>query len=136
MHSLRAFIHRHRGLALMLILCALFVKALIPPGYMVGPSTKTLTVSICADGTGAMLSTQIEIPMEKGSHGSDKGHGKTDGTCAFSFLSMPAMGGADANLLALALAFIVILGFAPVTIPRASRLSHLRPPLRGPPAAA
>ncbi|MEQ1539231.1 MAG: DUF2946 family protein [Sphingorhabdus sp.] len=136
MTTWRKLISGHRGLALLLIVCALFVKALVPAGYMVGPSTKTLTVSICTDGAGAMLTKQIEIPMEKGSHGSDKSHGKADGTCAFSALSMAGMGGADANLLALALAFILVLGFASTTVPRASRLSHLRPPLRGPPAAA
>lgn len=136
MYSLRALIHHHRRLALLLILCALCVKALVPAGYMVGPSAKTLTVSICADGAGAMLTKQIEIPMENGSHGSDKSHGKADGTCAFSALAMAGMGGADANLLALALAFILVLGFASTTVARASRLPHLRPPLRGPPAAA
>lgn len=135
MHMLRALIQDHRRLALLLIACALLVKALVPQGYMIGPSTKTLTIQICTDGSGAMISKQIEIPMEKGSHGSDQSHGKTDGTCSFSSLAMAGISGADAELLAVALAFILLLGFAPATATLANHTHYLRPPLRGPPAA-
>jgi hypothetical protein len=103
---------------------------------MIGPSTKTLTIQICTDVSGAMISKQIDIPMEKGSHGSDQSHGKTDGTCSFSSLAMSGISGADAELLAVALAFILLLGFTPVTATLANDTHYLRPPLRGPPAAA
>lgn len=136
MHMLRALIQNNRRLSLLLIACALLVKALVPQGYMVGPSTKTLTIQICTDGSGVMTSKQVEIPMKKGSHGSDQNHGKTDGTCSFSSLAMAGMSGADAALLAVALAFILLLGFAPTALPFASNTPYLRPPLRGPPAAA
>ena len=136
MLPLRTFFSTHRRLALMLVLCALLMKALIPTGYMVGSSSKTLTIQICTDGLGSPVSKQIEIPMEKGSHDPAKDFGKADGSCSFTSLAMAGMAGADAELLALALAFILILGFAPtVTLHRPENL-YLRPPLRGPPTAA
>ena len=135
MHMVRALIQNHRRLALLLILCALLVKALVPAGYMIGSNSKTLTVQLCADGLGAKMTRQIEIPMESGSHNSKGNQSKADGSCAFSSLAMGGVAGADAALLALALVFILVLGFAPVTLPRASPRAQLRPPLRGPPAA-
>lgn len=135
MHFLRALIQDHRSFALLLIFCALFVKALIPAGYMIGPSTKILTVTICTDVTGEMVSKQIEIPMESGSHDPSSGHGKADGSCSFTSLAMAGLTGADAQLLAVALAFILLLGFAPTALALTSNNHHLRPPLRGPPAA-
>ena len=45
-------------------------------------------------------------------------------------------GAGDAALLALAFAFILVLGLAPVRHLAFQRNSYLRPPLRGPPAAA
>ncbi len=49
---------------------------------------------------------------------------------------MASLAGADALLLAAALAFILALGFAPATAPRPRRAVWLRPPLRGPPLTA
>jgi hypothetical protein len=136
MLHMRTFISNHRRLALMLVLCALLMKALIPTGYMVGSTSKTFTVQICMDGLGAPVSKQIEIPIEKGSHDPAKEFGKGDGSCSFTSLAIAGMAGADAELLALALAFILILGFAPTaTLHRPENL-YLRPPLRGPPTAA
>ena len=68
--------------------------------------------------------------------GQADGHAKGDGSCPYAALGMAALTGADAVLLAIALGFILALGFLPVRAsPRAGRL-HLRPPLRGPPAHA
>jgi hypothetical protein len=49
---------------------------------------------------------------------------------------MAGLGGVDMALLALALAFILALGFAPLRPARAASTRFLRPPLRGPPAGA
>ncbi|MFT6473018.1 MAG: hypothetical protein ACJAVZ_004709 [Afipia broomeae] len=54
--------------------------------------------------------------------------------CAFSGLAQAALGGADASLLALAFALILILGLAPTQHLPFWQTSYLRPPLRGPPA--
>lgn len=132
----RTLILDRRRLALLLVLCALFMKAWVPSGYMIGGASKTMTVEMCADGKGPALSRQISIPMKQGLPDPSGDHGKMDGQCAFSSLSMAGLTGADSIQLALALAFILVLGFAAATLPLPSRTAHLRPPLRGPPAAA
>ncbi|MFN9716811.1 MAG: hypothetical protein ACK54U_02540 [Sphingomonadales bacterium] len=56
--------------------------------------------------------------------------------CAFSGLGHSALGGADPLLLATALAFILLIGIAPLpALPRRD-LPFLRPQLRGPPLSA
>ncbi len=136
MAFLRSLIHDQRRLALLLVLCALFMKAWVPSGYMVGSASKTMTVQICADGKGPALSRQISIPMKQGLPDPSGEHGKMDGQCAFSLLSMAGLAGTDSIQLALAFAFILLLGFAATIWTQPARFTHIRPPLRGPPAAA
>lgn len=132
MNLVRAFFLRHRALALMLVLATLCMKAFVPTGFMIGQNSKVLTVQICDDVFGNHAVKQIAILMKDGSSDSDNKQGK--GECPFSSLSMASMTGADPALLALALAFILALGFAPVQTAHPKRVTHLRPPLRGPPA--
>lgn len=132
----RTLIHDHRKLAGLLILFALFVKALIPAGYMVGPSSRFLTVQICADGLSAKSTHSVEIPMDKESPKPAGKHSEATGICAFSSLAMGGMSAADTVQLGLALVFILLLGFAPTAAFRPRQALHLRPPLRGPPVAA
>lgn len=110
------------------------MKALVPAGFMVGTGDRVLTVKICADAMGTMQTQQIVIPGNGGQGGNKSDHGKANGTCPFSALSFASLGGADPALLALALVFILALGFLPSTAPRTEQRSYLRPPLRGPPA--
>ena len=132
MPALRAFLRTHRRLALGLIALALAMKALVPAGYMVAAKAHVLTVEICADTQGRHLTQQIVVPGES----KPADHAKTDGHCGWTSLASTALGGAELALLALALAFILLLGMAPVAPIREPRSQHLRPPLRGPPAAA
>lgn len=134
MHLLRSYFARHRTVATILIVAALCMKALIPAGYMPGKGDKVLTVEICTASQGEHLTRQIVLPGDGKSGSEQGGHGKTDGSCAFSALSFASLSGADPGLLALVLLFILTLGFVPVNAPRPLRQSHLRPPLRGPPA--
>jgi hypothetical protein len=132
MDTLRAFFSEHRRLAGLLIALALCMKALVPGGYMPAQHGKVLTISICADATGGKLTRQIVLP-----HSGKAGeHAKHEGTCPYAALGMAALAGADAVLLALAIAFVLALGFAPVRPPRPAHAFRLRPPLRGPPAHA
>jgi len=136
METLRAFLHTHRRLAAILLTLALVMKALIPAGYMLGEQARVLTVEICADASGAKITHDIVI-SHHGKPGETRGSQvKSDGTCAFSSLAMASLGGADPALLALALAFILALGFAPRASAPLQRIARLRPPLRGPPAHA
>ncbi len=120
----------------MLLVCALMVKAAVPAGYMLGQHGAVLTVEICADASGSTLTRQIVVPS---SHSHDDGqvaHDKASGTCPYAALGFPALGGADALLLALALGFILALGLAPAQPAPLRRIPFLRPPLRGPPLHA
>lgn len=134
MHLLRAFFLRHRFAAILLVLAALCVKSLIPTGYMIGQEGKALTVQICSDAYADHAVKQIAIPMKEGSGGSGLKQNKAE--CPYSAMSMAALSGADPALLALALAFIIALGFAPSPVRAARRALYLRPPLRGPPSLA
>ena len=130
MHTFRAFFLSHRRVAALLVALALCMKALLPAGYMLGSESRTITVQICADSLGAKITKQIDVGAK------DHGKTKADAPCAFTALTHGALGGSDPIQLALALLFILALGFAP-HIPAAPKRDHyLRPPLRGPPALA
>lgn len=136
MQTLRALIRENRHFALALLVLALCIKAAVPAGFMVTASSDTvLTVKICSSSTSTPKTMQLVIP------GDDQGGEHSDGAnkgehCAFSGLTKFATGGADVILLALAFAFILVLGLAPMQRLPFRQFSHLRPPLRGPPAVA
>ena len=132
MPLIRALLMRHRTLALLVVITALCMKIVVPTGFMIGQNSKVLTVQICDETFGNHAVKQLIIPMKDGSSESGNKQGKVE--CPFSSLSMASMTGADPALLALALAFILALGFAPVQTALPKRVTHLRPPLRGPPA--
>ena len=136
MQTLRAFFQAHRRLAVLLLAAALAMKALVPGGYMLGQQSRVLTIEICADTMGAKITRQIVVAHQGKPGEAQTAQAKGDGTCAFSSLALASLGGADAALLAVALAFIIALGFTPTAQPRPRRGAYLRPPLRGPPAHA
>ena len=138
MGTLRAFLLTRRWLAFGLVVLALGVRALVPAGFMPGGERgqgRFLAITICADGSGTDHREQILIPVA-GKTAPTKGESdaKGGGPCAFSALSLAALGGADAVLLAAALAFVLAIGMAHVPPLRLARIAGLRPPLRGPPA--
>ena len=120
---------------MLLLVMALSIKTLVPSGFMIDNSSKTLTVMLCADGSGTMVSKAIVIPKEGRSQRGPEHQSKSDAPCAYSALSMASLGGADTPLLALALLFIIALGLSSHRPPLVKAHYHLRPPLRGPPAA-
>ena len=134
MHRLRASIRDHRHLALLVLALAFLVRAALPAGYMVSrDASSTITISVCSDASGAHKTTQLAIPAKPGK---TTGQSAKDGSCAFSAMAKSALGGADPVLLALAFAFILVLGLAPSRVLPARPLPHTLPPLRGPPATA
>jgi hypothetical protein len=139
-HAIRAFLRTNRRLALGLIALALVIKALVPAGYMLGgplgERAHVLTVAICADASGELTTKQITVPADGQADHGKADHAKAEGTCAWGLLAMAALAGADALLLALALAFILALGLAPSRPAVRTPRTYLRPPLRGPPAFA
>lgn len=130
MSALRAFLRDHRRLALAALALAFAVRALVPAGFMVAGSGTTLTISICADSSGATTAMKIVIPAKDNRSGKPAAHAP----CAFAANGHPALAGTDPVLLALAIAFILVLGLAPARTLPALRAPYLLPPLRGPPA--
>lgn len=134
MHLFRTTLVRNRTLAALLLAAALCLKAVLPTGYMVGQQSKVLTVQLCDASSGHAAIRQIAIPTKEGT--GQKNGQKAQGDCAYGSLSMAFATGPDPALLLIAIAFILVLGLAPVRISAPKRISHVRPPLRGPPALA
>lgn len=133
MNALRLFLLRWRLAAMAVLLLAMLFKGLVPAGFMLRPETRTFTVAICADASGTHLTREIAVPAKPGEKAP---HAAKEQPCAWSALAMAATGPVDSALLALALAFILALGFLAMAPPAPARAAHLRPPLRGPPAIA
>jgi len=134
--SLRTFLRANRRLAALLVVVALAMKALVPAGYMLAQQTTVFSVTICADAQGKRIAHEITVPNKAG-HGDAAGdQGKGGGTCSWSSLATGALGGTAPDLLAIALAFILTLGFITAAPPAVRSASRLRPPLRAPPVLA
>jgi len=128
-NTIRRLCRTHAQFAALIVALALVVRVLVPAGFMPVVANGTITVSICT-GYGPMR-MDMKAP---GQMADDMGQGhKVQQPCAFSDLAMPGLPGADPILLAVALAFIIAVGFiaAPALLLRRGR--HAWPPLRGPP---
>jgi len=136
MTRLRAMICDHARLTLVLLALALAVKVVVPAGFMMsGGGDRFLTVMICSDASGGgPKQMQIAIPGKRDSGSNHSEQGTKAIHCAFSGLGHSALGGADPLLLVAALAFILLLGLAPLSSLPARDMPFLRPQLRGPPA--
>jgi len=133
MSSWRALLVQNASLTLLLVLAALFVRAIVPAGYMPSTQSRSFTVMLCADQN--VTSMRVTIPIDGSSLPHDgKSDHASDSPCSFGGLAMGATGGADAALLAVALAHVIALGFSPVDVPTLQGFFYLRPPLRGPPS--
>jgi hypothetical protein len=133
MQRLRASIRNHRHLALLVLALAFLVRAALPAGYMVSrDASSVITIAVCSDVSGEHKTTQLVIPAKPGA----PAKAAKDGSCAFSAMAKGALGGIDPILLALAFAFILVLGLAPARVLPARPVPHTIPPLRGPPALA
>ena len=128
--------HTHARLAMLLVVLALLVKALFPAGYMLTPSSKSFTVTVCADGSGEMQARTVTVPVQNGGHDGAADQAQSGKGCAYSALSIASTAVADMPLLVLALAFILLVGLAHAPQLSVANPHHLRPPLRGPPAQA
>lgn len=130
MSLMRTILLRHRIIAFAVIALALAMKALVPAGYTVDSASKALTIRVCADAQISSTVRDILIPMKSEPAGK---HSKAEGVCPYSALSFAGLAGADPIQLALALLFILAMGFTELVLPAPRRIAHLRPPLRGPP---
>lgn len=129
MRGLRVFLLHNRHLAVLLVTAALAMKALLPAGYMVSGTSRALTILVCADSTGARSAMQVTIPQ--GTKGSAA---KDHKPCTFAGHGAAALAGADPIQLALAIAFVLALGFLPIPAPRLAPARCILPPPCGPPS--
>lgn len=135
MHRLRALISDHARLMLALLVIALAMKAAVPAGFMLSAGgDRFLTVTICADASGTPKQMTIALPGMPDHSETQSGDGGKATHCAFSGLGHAALGGTDPLLLAGAIAFILLIGAAPLVPLSARQLPYIRPQLRGPPA--
>lgn len=109
------------------------MKALVPAGFMVEARAKSLTILVCADSTGARSAIAVAVPHADAKHGTDA---KSHEACPFSVLSHASVSGADPIQLAIAWAFILLLGVFATPRLRLARPRRALPPQRGPPALA
>lgn len=133
MGGLRTSLKFNHRLAILLVALALAMKALVPAGFMVERSARSLTVLVCADSTGARSSVEITIPQSgTKSPALAKGHE----TCAFSTLGFAALAATDPMQLALALACILALGLLPRVATAQRKARRVLPPPCGPPTGS
>jgi hypothetical protein len=134
---IRHFFLTHRALSLAIVTLALAIKALVPSGMMLeARGDLLLTVTICS-GMGAVETKTISIERDSSpSDGDEQGSSADTSLCGFSSLGQAALGGTDPLVLAIALLFILALGFAPRYIITARAASFRWPPMRGPPLSA
>jgi len=121
----RLLLRHHPRFAAAIVAAALLLRLLVPAGFMPSFNGGQFRVSICT----GMGPAQMRIALP-GKH-SDV----AASPCAFADLSLPLLGAADPVQLAAALAFIIATALALVVAMPTRRVAHLRPPLRGPPAA-
>lgn len=127
----RILLRKQWRFALLLVALALGVKALVPQGYMIMASDGAIMVSVCSGQGPQMIA--LDAGKHHGDHGDHQDNKKPDHPCAFSGLGMAALGGADPVLLAIAVAYALLLAFRREALPAPAAPAYLRPPLRAPP---
>ncbi|MFN4020218.1 MAG: hypothetical protein ACK4IC_06850 [Erythrobacter sp.] len=134
MVCLRALLRQQTRLVPVLLVLALMVKAMVPAGFMLSPGTERfLMVTICADASGMPKQMRIALPDNSDAGGDHDEAADKGQPCAFSGLGHAVLSGADPLMLAAALAFILLIGFAPRPALPGRDTPFVRPPLRGPP---
>lgn len=158
MQPLRAFCGRHFCLAWLIVLAALFLRLVIPTGFMPAMEHGRLIVVPCpgfgpvsaapsaaTSGSSAAASDAHSMHAGMAHHAAPEaaaeshhegGSPHAQDSCSFADLSLTAIGGADPVQLAAALLFIIAMALFTVTAARPQRALRLRPPLRGPPLFA
>lgn len=138
MGTLRALLMRHRSAALLAVLVALCMRAVLPAGVMADTRAHVFSVRLCEEtlhlaATKVLPTTVLIVAQDSRSQDHGAKPASADSPCAFSVLALASLGGANPVLLALALAFVLALGFCASPAPAARAAPRLWPPLRGPP---
>lgn len=133
MGSLRTILANNRWLAALLLAAVLCLKAVLPAGFMISGADHVLTVTVCAESTGGQAVHRIVVP---GKPQPLAPKGAAQDHCPQAPLGMAMLAGDDGFLVAMAVAFALAFGLAPLAVPLLRRRAWLRPPPIGPPVAA
>lgn len=145
MGSLRALLQDRVVVAGLVVALALFLRVLVPPGYMLASGADGPALTLCPQGFPGTAAKSSHHPAAHAATGHDAAsedgrdhpaHDQTSRPCPYAVLTLAPLAAADPVLLATAVAFVLAAGFAarPAVIVRDR--AFLRPPLRGPPARA
>tara|TARA_B100000678_G_scaffold23668_1_gene18011 strand:+ start:923 stop:1294 length:372 start_codon:yes stop_codon:yes gene_type:complete len=120
----------------MLCLVTLALRLVIPSGYMINSDHGRFAITLCsgvAPQPSSAMMDMHDMTSSDAHHGESEEHRKPDMPCAFSALSVQALGGAPLVLLIAALAAIATIALLAVPRSVVATAAYLRPPLRGPP---
>lgn len=81
MQRLRTILTHNRALAGLLVALALFVRAMVPAGYMPGGAGRQIQVAICADASG--MAQTVAIPLDDAGKQAAE-HPAKHSACAFA----------------------------------------------------
>lgn len=130
---LRRFTLQRPWLAIALLALAVAARVVVPAGYMPhgdgADASGKLMVMVCTEFGSRTVA--IDVPGMADPRGDAPMN--ADQPCSFSSAGLAWIGGVGPLVLSIALAFILALGFAPLTQPCLPQVAHMRPPLRGPP---
>ncbi|WP_244501517.1 hypothetical protein [Sphingomonas gellani] len=121
-----------RQLTVLICAATLLLKLLVPTGYMIATDHGRIAMTVCS----GMAPAEDAASMHGGmpDHDRPRGHDKPDMPCAFAGLSAAALDAVDPIQLVAFLAFVMAIALHGAPLPAPVGRTHLRPPLRGPPA--
>lgn len=128
---IRHFFRDRPALAALLLAAALFLKGLVPAGYMPAAPDTGLIVALCSGSMPAGTTMTISVPR-KGPH-QDHGTTTADHPCAFAPLAAGMTGADLAPLVLAALAFVFVAAIVRRPLALRSAAARMRPPPQAPP---
>ncbi len=129
--ALRISVLRHPLLAAWVVVLALAMRLLVPPGYMVGNSAAgSIGIEPCS-GMSTPIMTMATMAAHHGHRQDGSGH---EQPCAFAGLAMASLAGCDApQVAAVHILVVAATPFLAVASGGLPAPPFLWPPLRGPP---
>ena len=135
MQRVRGLLARHPAVLVALLLCTLLLRGLVPAGFMPSVADGRVGLVMCA-GTMPVTPDAHTGNATAGHHGPRDDHPQPEQPCAYAGIQLPALASAVVVVPLLAMPLARDPPAALGRTPAPAQQSHLRPPLRGPPAVA
>jgi hypothetical protein len=123
--SVRLFARRHPRFIGLIFAFVLAAKLLIPAGYMTNAGDHGIVMQMCSGHGSVVMAAPVGGKIPKSA--------LVDRPCVYAFNSIGAVPAVAPSILAIVIAFILALGFAPIPFRPIARFGWFLPPLRGPP---